>query len=430
MDVRSLEHDLRTYRPAGMTALPEPFVWPRYEGFSVGNLPATIASALGGELSDALPPLHPDLLDGLTEGVRRVVTVLLDGMGWEQLRWAMQRDPKLVLGKLGERGRLLPLTTVFPSTTCNVLATLRTGAAPVQHGLLAYEMFLREWQMGVECITFSPSAHHVPGQLGEWGMDTKTFLPVPSFAQQLAARGIPTDAVIASHLKHGPLTRIYFRGVRRLYGHAYASDFWAALRDALQAHRGERFYLSGYWGAIDGLSHLHGPLHETVYSEMRTLGILLQSTFLDALEPEDREGTLLLILADHGQIAVPADQAIILDTHPVLRDALILPPLGEARAPFFYVRAGHLAEVQAYLEDTFDEQMVCLSQDDVIESGLLGPGSPYAEVRHRLGDLVGLLRGGGVLVRDPGILGILHGRHGGLMPQEMLIPLIALRLDA
>ena len=43
MNVAQLEHELRTYRPATMPSLPPNFVWPRYEGASVGNLAATVA---------------------------------------------------------------------------------------------------------------------------------------------------------------------------------------------------------------------------------------------------------------------------------------------------------------------------------------------------------------------------------------------------
>jgi len=42
MDIVILERDLRTYRPTGAPPLPEGFIWPRYEGLSVGNLAGTV----------------------------------------------------------------------------------------------------------------------------------------------------------------------------------------------------------------------------------------------------------------------------------------------------------------------------------------------------------------------------------------------------
>jgi hypothetical protein len=430
MNTRTLERELRTYRPAGYEQLPKDFVWPRYEGLSVGNIPATVVSLLGKGSRDLLPPLREDLLDGLTDDVRRVVLVLVDGLGWEQLHRMMAEDDGLIFHRLAERGRLLPLTTVFPSTTNNVLATLRTGAPPVQHGLLAYELYLREWQMAVECISFSPVMNRGSAALEAWGFEGESFLPVPSLAQVLSVQGVLTYQVIAKHITKGALSQMYFRGMRKVYPHIFASDFWYTVRKALQSHRGDRFLLSAYWSAVDTLGHHHGPDHGTALNEVRALSHLLETSFLDQLEPVDREGTLLLMLADHGHVTTPADRGIALEDHPALNDMLRLPTLGESRAPFFYARPHHLNEARAYLEEQFAKQMMVLDQNEVLDNGLLGPGEPYREVEHRLGDLVGFMFDDVAFARDHDNLNRLRGRHGGLTAAEMLVPLLAVRLDA
>jgi len=430
MDTRALERDLRTYRPAGYEHLPEEFVWPRYEGLSVGNIPNTVASLLGTDARDLLPPLREDLLDGLTDGVRRVVLVLVDGLGWEQLHRMMAKDDSLIFHRLAERGRLLPLTTVFPSTTNNVLATLRTGAPPAQHGLLAYELYLREWQMAVECISFSPVVDRGSAALEDWGLEPESFLPVPSLAQILSVQGVLTYQVIAKHIMSGALSQMYFRGMRKVYPHIFASDFWYTVREMLRSHRDDRFLLSAYWSAVDTLGHHHSPDHGTALNEVRALSHLLETLFLNELEPADREGTLLLMLADHGHITTPPERGIALEDHPALNDMLRMPTLGESRAPFFYARPGHLDEARAYLAEHFEEQMMVLDQDEVLKNGLLGPGEPYKEVEHRLGDLVGLMFDNVAFARDHDNLDRLRGRHGGLTATEMLVPLLAVRLDA
>ncbi len=124
--------------------------------------------------------------------------------------------------------------------------------------------------------------------------------------------------------------------------------------------------------------------------------------------------------------------AILLDQHPALLDALFLPPLGEGRVPFFYVRNGCYETVRQYVDEHFADQFVFFSQDELLRSGLLGPGVPYAETPHRLGDIIGIATGNAHFARDAESVEKkpMLGRHGGLTPEEMLVPLLAVRLDA
>ena len=430
MDAQTLEQELRTYRPVGMESFPPEFIWPRYDGVCVGNLAGTAARALGATLGGALPPLRQDILGDLTDGVQRVVLLVMDALGWEQLQHTIDRHPQTAFARLAERGRLLPITTTFLSTTTSVLSTIWSGFPPVRHGLLAYEMFMREWLMAVEAISFSSVHEPFSGTLSRWGLNPKTFQPQPSIGMQLAVQGVLSFAVITRQYVQSPLSQMNFRGMRRVTGHVTGSDFWITLRRVLQEQRGGRFLLGGYWSAVDTLAHIHGPLDETGEAEIRTIGHMLETFFLDGLTAADREGTLLLLTADHGQITTPPEGGILLDDHPVLRDALFLPPLGEARVPFFYVRQGQYETVWQYLNEHFPEQFYFMSRDEVLEKELMGPGKPYVEVPHRLGDIIGIARGNTFLVRDKELLTKLNGRHGGLSSAEMLVPLLALRLDA
>ncbi len=431
MESENFMRDLRAYRPQGMEHLPASLVWPRYDGLCVGNIPASIGQMLGCQLSGVLPPLRSDVLEGLTDGVQRVVVLVIDALGWGQLQEVMALDDTLVFHTLAEKGRLVPITSVFPSTTDNVLSTIWTGCPPVQHGLLAYEMFLREWGMAVESIRFSPFFRPFSGDLVNWGLDPETFLPVPAVSQQLIAQGARAYTVILKDYTETPLSQMHFRGLEdSVVGHATMSDFWVLLRRVLENRREVPMVLNGYWSMVDTLAHRYGPLDETGVAEVRALGILLEEIFLKKLRPVDRAGTLLLLTADHGQVTTPPRASVLLEDHPVLRDALFLAPLGESRAPFFYVRAGHEQLVWEYLQEHLAQHFVFLKQDEVIRSGLLGPGEPYAEVRHRLGDIVGISLDEAYIARDAERAHRMLGRHGGLRPEELIVPLLAVRLDA
>jgi hypothetical protein len=81
------------------------------------------------------------------------------------------------------------------------------------------------------------------------------------------------------------------------------------------------------------------------------------------------------------------------------------------------------------MHETLGNSFVTLNRNQVLNSGLLGPGQMYEETEHRLGDLVGLARGRHFLARNKH-QARMPGRHGGLSPQEMLVPLLGVRLDA
>ncbi len=443
IDPRTLEENLRTYRPQDneiARRMPDDFVWPRYDGYSVGNLGATMLRALGAaSFPGMLPPLDEAVLGELTAGVQRVVLLIVDALGWEQLQRFLERHPEAFIGRSSREGRarLVPLTTTFLSTTNSVLTTIWTARPPVQHGLLAFTMFLREWMMAVESISFS-TIHRPFGQtLMNYGFDPRHFLPVPSLGEILSVQGMLAYTTIYHRYTTTPLSQMHFRGVREIRGHVSAAEMWLNMRRLLEEHAGEKFLLGGYWHAVDNLAHRYGPLDESSEMETLTLDWMLEQLFLKPMSPEARRGTLFLLTADHGQIDTPPEATLYLDDHPQLRDRLMMPTLGERRVPFFYIRSGEEESVRAYVEAHLADHFFFLTREEAITSGLLGPGEPYVETPHRLGDLIGIAIGSAHLgwqrpepveEEDEAPRPML-GMHGGLMPQEMLVPLFALRLD-
>jgi len=427
-----LERELRTFRPAGLTlpGFPAEFVWPRYEGRCVGNIMPTVAGLLGAEMPGTLPSLAPDLLAGLTDGVKRVVLLIMDAMGWLQLQEVMARYDDLVFHKLAEKGRLAPITTTFLSTTNSVTNCIWSGHSSMEHGLLAFALYLREWMMAIEAIGFSSVNEMFANTLLKWDFDPEAFLPVPSAGEVLGPQGVTTVGVIHKAYMTTPLSRIQFRGIEDVRGHSYASDLWVTLRQALADHRDERLLVGGYWAAVDTLAHKHGPDDETGEAEMRAISMLMDELFLKQLPPEDREGTLLLITADHGQVRTPVSEIAVLPDHPELRDMLWMAPMGESRVPFFYTRNGQTDAAMAYLKAHFGDQYAFATREQFLQSGLLGPGKMHPEVPYRVGDIVGIARGQHAFAWDQWDAERLLGRHGSLAPEEMLVPFMAVRLDA
>src|SRR5690606_11720058 len=106
-------------------------IHPNYGGLSLRNIPHTVADMLGVELPDHTP-LDDVVWHGNKPQARRVVVVLLDGMGYRQLQEASTLDPAIheAIEDLTDGRGFVPLTSTAPSTTAVALTTLWTGAVP------------------------------------------------------------------------------------------------------------------------------------------------------------------------------------------------------------------------------------------------------------------------------------------------------------
>lgn len=406
----------------------EDWVLPHYEALSIANLPATIAALLGSDLPGALPPLPDGLWRDWLPGLRRVVLIILDALGYHLLQAMLTAGEGRPFSRLAEAGRLTPLTSILPSTTDAALISLGSGRPPAEHGWLAYEIYLRELGIAANAIRLRTVWGGRDDLLLGFGLDPEQIVTVPSLAQQLAAAGIPSRSVLAYYLRNSGFTKMLYRGTAEVRGHAQASDLWVQLRQLLADTRGQRAFLSGYWSGLDSVAHVYGPDTEPWQAEFRSVSHLLEREFLAALPAEDRNGTLLLITADHGQIRVPQEHIVTAVGDPELSQHLLVPIMGESRAAFVYPRPGRAEAIRSYLETAFPGWFVVLDSAQALDAGLMG--LPVADETYaRAGELLVLGRGNHALQRaEPGAP--LLGRHGGLSPEEMLVPLIGTRLDA
>lgn len=406
-------------------ALPPGMIVPDYGGGTVANLASQIAVWLGaGPLGG--PPLYPELSAPLGDDVRRVVLLVVDALGYPAFRHILQ-EPGSVWQRLAGAGVLSPLVTVFPATTTAALTSLATGVAPAAHGMLGYEIWLREYGVTANMIAFSPMALDAePGLLAQAGFDPGDTLNVPILPRHLEDHGAETHAFLPSYLARSGLTRMHLSGA---FVHAFhsASDLWPLVRDTL-ARPGERRQLFWvYWPMVDTLSHAYGPTSEPVEMEVRALGRALEETFFDRLEPEMRAGTAFVLVADHGQVPTPFVPDFDLRRHPEFVELLHMMPTGENRAAYLHCRPGNLDAARTYIEVHWPEHFHAVPQETVLASGLLGaeidPRTPS-----RLGDLLVLARGQAYLWWSPKDNRLL-GRHGSLTPEEILVPYVAARLD-
>src|SRR5205807_9238713 len=92
---------------------------------------------------------------------------------------------------------------------------------------------------------------------------------------------------------------------------------------------------------------------------------------------------------------------------------------------------GRESAVREYFETRTDRFLV-LDTADAMARGLWGIGAMHPEALHRTGPLLALPQGSHRLYRAgaPARILTMQGIHGGLAPEEMLVPFVALPLEA
>lgn len=412
--------------------LPDAFVLPHYSAYSIVNLAPTVARLLGAPFPGAAPPLPDHLWADLAEDVTCVVMLILDAVGYRQLNRYLRAKPS-VLDDLIARGRLAPLTSVFPSTTVSALTSIWTGQPPLAHGFVGTKLLLPKQGVLANMLKMAPAMHGRGGRLEDWGWEPEAFIRVESLAERLARGGVGTVAHTRRSFINSTLTRMFLRGMEDLQGYVGLSDLWLNLRRTLTERDPDRpLFVDVYWGGADNVGHVYGPEDEYAPATLHHLARSMEEDLLGTLPSEARKAVLLMITADHGQIATPADQLVRLPDYPRLWESMLLPPAGESRAAYLYTGPGQKESTRTYAQESLSDRFVCMDTERALEAGLWGPRQELPPaLRARLGDLLLVARGGSRLTtrRKEHDKGTLRGHHGGLTAEEMLVPLLLVRLD-
>ncbi|WP_018656933.1 alkaline phosphatase family protein [Actinomadura flavalba] len=360
---------------------------PRYGASALADLPASVLAVLG-------VPGAVNVL-GLPE-LPRACVLLVDGLGWEQLRAHPEDAPFLT--SLGGR----ELTAGFPSTTVASLGSLGTGLPPGEHGLLGLQVAVPHTGAMLNLLFWGPD-----------GPDPLEFQPAPTVYERAAAAGIATSYVASGAFRNSPLTLATSRGA----GYRAADSLGELLARAERAlHAGDRAYVTVYHADLDATGHRRGVDSVEWRYQLRFVDTLAER--LAALLPA---GTALHITADHGM--VDPSRRVDLDTDADLA-AGVAQLGGDARARYAYTEPGAHADVLATWQARLGADCWVYDRAAAIEAGWFGPVTP--RLADRIGDVIAVPHADLALVaseREPW-LDRMVGMHGSLVPAEQLVPLL------
>ena len=317
----------------------------------------------------------PARIAGLTGEHERVAVVLLDAFGWAFVQ--RHADHPLL-----RRLAIVPLASQFPSTTTAHLTTLYTGLPVEQHGLDEWQIYEPELDAIVLPLPFV-------GADGPLPLDPRVLVPGPTFFESL---DVPSLALQPAAIWPSTYSSAALAGADVVPFDTF---------DDAVAQLGTRSGLSYlYWDAIDAAGHRYGPASPE-----------FDAAALSALDALERvRDTLLLVTADHGQIAVgEIDYLDVL--WPPLLDHLRFGPAGSARDCFLHVDEPETV-VRELAERLGDRAQVRLAGELFDQAG--------PRLTARLADVC--------VLPAPGRMAWLHaypsrqlrfkGHHGGRTPEE------------
>jgi Type I phosphodiesterase / nucleotide pyrophosphatase len=361
---------------------------PSYGAAALADLSASVAASLG-------IPDYPNVLG--FDPTRRACILLIDGLGWEQLRDSPAAAPFLSELALNSRA----LTAGFPSTTVTSLGSLCTGIPPGQHGMLGYQVMI------------PGEGRLLNGLRWDSRIDPQRWQRHATIYERAVDAGIAAFHVAQGSFRGTGLTSALMRGAEYL-----AADSMGALaaRASAAMNDNPRALVLVYHGDLDGAGHVFGVGSDAWRKQLAHVDKLAEHLAGD-LPP----GASLYVTGDHGMVDIGADDRIDLDFEPALREGVALLG-GEPRARHVYARPGAVPDVLAAWREVLGERAWVLSRDEAIKEGWFGPVD--VGMTERIGDVVAAAAGNAAMVatRTEPRESALFGMHGSLTASEQLIP--------
>ncbi|MDD5646149.1 MAG: alkaline phosphatase family protein [Candidatus Bipolaricaulis sp.] len=414
MSVRTDVLDQLRSRPT-LAGIPDPIRFPDYAGFSIVAIADLVRAALGlsaspGALVEALAP----------QRFERVVLIILDGLGFHRTERFCNDVRDSAFARIAASGDLLPITSVFPSTTVAALSTYSTGLPPAQHGLIGYRLYLREVSAIINMIQLSiVGADGAPATAS--GLDLKELLPCPTVYERLAEQGVTTHTLLPRYIAASGLSRILYRGATYMHPVVSLPDMLTFARHILE-RAARPTLVTLYWPELDSVAHTRGPDSDAYEAELQSIDDALRRELLGRV---DR--TLLVLSSDHGFVTMEPEDYRPLSDFSELRERLLLHPVGEPRASYLFLRNGGTSPWT--LPTTLDGGLVALDASAAVRAGLFGPGIPHPEIVSRVGNVLIVSTARNGLLHPYPDFPFLRGMHGGLNEDELYVPLLVAPLS-
>lgn len=359
------------------------------DGLRLADVLASSLSAIRGE---------PNRL-GLGS-VTNAVVLLVDGLGAEMLKaragHARTMSAAFTAKSVIESG--------FPTTTAAALASLTTGVAPGEHGLVGYSVL-------------DPAHDRIVNQLSGWDdrLDPATWQRVPTLFEAATAEGLDAVVIGPERYLDSGFTQAVLRGARYVPAATIADRMESA--SALIRQPGKHLAYV-YVPELDQAAHAHGADSDEWVRALESTDAAL-APLTRSLGARDG----LLLTADHGLLDIPQHGHVLLEG-PLLDGVRFI--AGEPRCLQLHLEAGtDAAAVAARWHEAEGHRAWVATRAEAVAAGWFG--SVHPDVLPRIGDVLVAARK--AVAYYDGRLANPHGRsmvgqHGSWSSAELRVPLL------
>lgn len=383
------------------------FTLPDYNGGSIVNLMSSIAKSFGTK------SLYPELRIFPSEklnNAKNIVLLVIDGIGYEYLK---KKEKKTIFNDYLAGS----ITSVFLPTTACAITTFLTGVAPQQHAFTGWFMYLKEVGAVSIILPFVPRFGGLP--FSSYGIDIKDILSSKAFTSKIKSKNF---SISPKQVAYSDFSKLMSKN-SKILAHETLNGFFMQIKKAIKSSNSKK-YVYAYWPKLDSLNHKYGVEHKKSEKHFNEIDKKLRN-FIKSLKGTN---TLLIITSDHGFINTPLNRVIKLESHPKMKECLILPLCGEGRVCYCYVHPEKTKQFEQYIKKNLSKYCCLFKSKKLIENNYFGLFKPNPKLFDRVGDYV-LIFKENYIIKDeikkdkkkkkPNI-----GHHGGVSKEEMIVPLI------
>ncbi|MCW3976287.1 MAG: alkaline phosphatase family protein, partial [Candidatus Bathyarchaeota archaeon] len=334
------------------------FIYPYYEKYCFSNIPSMILELFN------VKPLRQNILSQIIkdrfeiEKISKIVLFLIDGLGYNV--WTNYLEKFEVFHNFTEKGTVMSLTSVFPSTTAATLTTINSGLTPQEHGLPEWVTYFKEIDMLINTLPFSPLEIGGRDELLKMQVSPRILYKGETIYQILKRSGVESFSFINESYAHSAYSRLVHKGSKKI-PFIYPSDLAVKLKSSIK-EESEPAYFYVYIDDIDYVGHKYGPDSDEFLTELTAISKFF-SKFFNAMDKKTASETIILIIADHGIIGVSPNDTIYLNKYKRLIKNLqisengnLIPPTGSPRDVFLHIKQDKIEEMYDFLSEELKEK--------------------------------------------------------------------------